>query len=411
MLSDASIEKIGWVKNMWQRWIKSKAETNDTILQCDIVSLFRNFRGAASDYLCDFFEKIRKEDGNPYSPRTLSHIMAVMCMLLKDEGINVNLFENREFLNVQKTLDRKMKTLAADGYQPPVRKAKVITNEMERELWENGVLGYSNPTQLLQTVYYINGTHFCLRARGEHRNLRVGAQSQLRILGMGNNERIEYKEDLSKNNTAGIKHKNVRQKTGVIYATQTEFCPVKIVKKYISLLPKNAPAFYCKPKTAYGNTGPWYTRSPVGVNVLCKIVQKIAEQANWDQTEIWSGHSLRASSINTLQEEGMPDAVVKMASGHRSDMALHEYVRSDTLKRKMSDIISGASTSAAGSGGHKRSSQIVTTVETGDDFDNDDTLEQGMLQLANEEDQNEQQSKIVNSIKFENSANVTITFK
>ena len=62
MLSDASIEKIGWVKNMWQRWIKSKAETNDTILQCDIVSLFRNFRGAASDYLCDFFEEIRKFD-------------------------------------------------------------------------------------------------------------------------------------------------------------------------------------------------------------------------------------------------------------------------------------------------------------------------------------------------------------
>ena len=107
----------------------------------------------------------------------------------------------------------------------------------------------------------------------------------------------------------------------------------------------------------------------------------------------------------------MPDAVVKMDSGHRSDMVLHEYVRSDTLKRKMSDIISGASTSAAGSGGHKRFSQIVTTVETGEDFDNDDTLEQGMLQLANEEDQNEQQSKIVNSFKFENCANVTITFK
>ena len=31
--------------------------------------------------------------------------------------------------------------------------------------------------------------------------------------------------------------------------------------------------------------------------------------------------------------------------------------------------------------------------------------------LANEEDQNEQQSKIVNSFKFENCANVTITFK
>ena len=89
MLSDARIEKIGWVKNMWQIWIKSKAETNDTILQYDIVSLFRNFRGAASDYLCDFFEEIRKEDGNPYPPRKLSHIMTVMCMLLKDEGINV----------------------------------------------------------------------------------------------------------------------------------------------------------------------------------------------------------------------------------------------------------------------------------------------------------------------------------
>ena len=73
MLSDASIEKIGWVKNMWQRWIKSKAETNDTILQCDIVSLFRNFRGAASDYLCDFFEEIRKEDGLRHLVFSLLH--------------------------------------------------------------------------------------------------------------------------------------------------------------------------------------------------------------------------------------------------------------------------------------------------------------------------------------------------
>lgn len=54
------------------------------------------------------------------------------------------------------------------SYNP--EKATVVTEDMEKDLWEKGVLGDSNPQKLLDTVIYTLGVQLALRA-SEHRSL------------------------------------------------------------------------------------------------------------------------------------------------------------------------------------------------------------------------------------------------
>ena len=81
-----------------------------------------------------------------------------------------------------------MKDLTAAGYNAPAREAKVITEEMEEEIWRQHILGDDNPTKLQMTVYFNLGEHFALRARQAHRQLRAGVTAQIQVLGMEKDE-------------------------------------------------------------------------------------------------------------------------------------------------------------------------------------------------------------------------------
>ena len=76
-------------------------------------------------------------------------------------------------------------------------------------IWEKHILGLSNPKQLVDTVLYLFGVHFALRATVEHRALCVGPKSQL-TLGLDRDKRfLEYSEDVSKTRQGGIDHRNI----------------------------------------------------------------------------------------------------------------------------------------------------------------------------------------------------------
>ena len=74
----------------------------------------------------------------------------------------------------------------------------MISPEDEEMLWSS-VLGTDTPQKLVDTVLYLFGLHFALRAGKEHRNLRVGPNSQIEVkhdhTGM---QFLRYTEDCSK---------------------------------------------------------------------------------------------------------------------------------------------------------------------------------------------------------------------
>ena len=53
----------------------------------------------------------------------------------------------------------------------------------ESNMTKKGILGDSNPSTLIHTVYFLLAKHFALRSRDEHRSLRWGAASQIQIRG------------------------------------------------------------------------------------------------------------------------------------------------------------------------------------------------------------------------------------
>ena len=139
------------------------------------------------------------QDGNEYQPDTLYDFATTIQMLLNHGNIPRNIFTDGDFHETRLALDKRMKILTKSGYCRPIRQAGIITDAMEQELWKDKILGCENPKKFQRTVYYILTKHFIMRGRGEHRDLRAGESSQIKILGMGPEKRVEYHGDFSKN--------------------------------------------------------------------------------------------------------------------------------------------------------------------------------------------------------------------
>ena len=320
-LSTNSKEKIKWLCTAWDRWIWSEKEGDPEFLGMTLDTIFKNFPGIAPQYLKAFITKIKKQTGEEYPPNTLFQMAQTIQILIKDQGLQINIFEDDEFKPFRLGLDSKMKELTRQGYRREKRQAEIIIAEMEIELWEKGILGINNALQLVQTVYFLVGKHFCLRGRSEHHNLLWGANSQIQLLGMGAQKRIKYVENISKTNGGGLKHAKKETKTGYIFPTGGDNCPVQIIEFYMSKIPPEATKFYNRVANK-DQEGKWYWNQPMGVHKLNTFMPVIAKKAGWDMTKLWSGHSLRASTVNTLLESGFSESDVRLVSGHATEQGL-----------------------------------------------------------------------------------------
>ena len=66
-----------------------------------------------------------------------------------------------------------MKERARQGIGVDVNQADLTTLEQEDYLWEHGFLGSENAELLRDTLVWVLGVQFALRAGQEHRNLRI----------------------------------------------------------------------------------------------------------------------------------------------------------------------------------------------------------------------------------------------
>ena len=91
-----------------------------------------------------------------------------------------------------------MKQRATAGVGADVKKAKVIFESDENYLWEHDSMGNDNLEVLRNTLVWVLGLNFVLRAGQERRNLRM-KNSQLSVaIDEDGKQYLEYKEDVSK---------------------------------------------------------------------------------------------------------------------------------------------------------------------------------------------------------------------
>lgn len=280
--------------------------------------------------LTRFILEVRKKNGNPYPSEMLYKLIMCLQMYCHMYGKNVKFLDDPAFVNVKNILNNEMKHLSSEGFNCPRQKADAIEIDDENSMWKKGILGDSTPKLLVDTLLYLLGVHFALRAGKEHKSLRVGERSQLKVkfdhkAGL---ECSEYTEDSSKNNQGGIKHRKITEKVSHAYENKEcpEHCVVCIYKKYMSLCPKSEKTsldFYLRP-LVQSKEDCWYTVQPMGIHKLSSIVSDLASKLGLQGK--FTNHSCCATCATCMYQNNCDEQLVQERTGHRSN-AVRSYKR------------------------------------------------------------------------------------
>lgn len=290
-----------------------------------------------SRFLCE----IKKQNGEDYPGETLYElIICIQLSLELDFGREYKFLNDQAFSQLKNTLDSVMKERAASGISVKRRQADVISQQEEEMLWDKGILGTSSPQQLLDTLIYMFGINFALRAAQEHKNLRWN-RSQIELLTDEDGRKfLRYTEDVSKANAGGLRHRRVKAKMVDAYENLEDpnRCIVEIYLKYIAHCPtEDRPdCLYLRPLPK-AQSGIWYARQPLGINKLSAVVKRICALAGLSGHR--TNHSLRATAASRLYESGVDEQLICETTGHRSN-SVRSYKRTTAdMKRHLSDII------------------------------------------------------------------------
>ena len=165
-----TLNKSKWAMNVFKSWLADWR----TRIDDDIPKVLKDLDEITIeelDYCLRYFWcDVRKESRQHYPPQTLKDLCTGIQYFFNNTlNKNISIFKDNEFRLSRKSLDSQMKVAASEGLVQPKKKAVVISNAKENELWENGTFGSAMPKQLLLTLVYYFGIHFSLRAAKEHR--------------------------------------------------------------------------------------------------------------------------------------------------------------------------------------------------------------------------------------------------
>ena len=117
-------------------------------------------------------------------------------------------------------------------------------------------------------------------------------------------------------------------------------CPVRIVEKYLKLLPTGGmkPNLYLhslkrpKPHT-------WYCETPLGINKVRSVVKEILHDAGLDG--FFTNHSLHRTAATCLFQAGQNVKLIKEVTGNISNAVEKYEITSDQQRMNISSIIQG----------------------------------------------------------------------
>ena len=216
------------------------------------------------------------------------------------------------------------------------------------------------------------GMHCALRGGVEQNNLRrPGCNSQLSV---EQDERgiecLVYREDpLQKTNQGGLLSKGSNKIVYVYAASNSARCPIRLFKKYTSLLPQSLKCkklyLRCRKKIS---PKVWYCDQPYGINSVKTTVKEVMKLAG--HVGKFTNHSLRATCASRMFANDVPEQIIKEVMGHKSDCVRNYKRTSDEMRQKASNTLS-----------KQHVSNEKVKIESDSEGENNDQSE-GMLSVA-----------------------------
>ena len=361
--------KVNWGVTAFNQWRKARIDNGN----CDSCSINTDLgdvnsltKGNLIGALCYFVPEVTKKSGEPYPGPTLYQLLIAIQKYLKLKKIDWNIVYGPEFNEVRTVLDNVMQERTAENVGVGDKKqAKIITYEIEEDLWERGFLGTYTPEKLRTTTYYIIGINLYLRAVGEHYALRRWMPNQESQITFHTDKTsglryFYYQEDaVTKTHDGGLADMRNERKKVKVYQnlSNPDRDPVAILDKYLGL----CPAYYKKPNLYLQvlnkpNPACWYAREVMGVGAIGKIIGKMMEAAGYEG--FYSGHSLRRSGGSRLFQAGVQRKLVKECTSHCWDAVDKYQITSDKQKQVLCDIIAGNANVP-----HTQSENSIKTVQ------------------------------------------------
>ena len=152
-----------------------------------------------------------------------------------------------------------------------------------------------------------------------------------------------YTEDTTtKTNDGGLNSMQKERKAVWVYPSSNPVrCPVRIIDKYISLLPpvkatSKKGNFYLRSLEKY-NQAQWYGEQVVGLNSIRRVMSDVCEKAKIKG--FITNHSLRRTGTTRLFTKGVERTLIKEFTEHRSDAVDAYAVTSHEQREKLSNIL------------------------------------------------------------------------
>ena len=243
-----------------------------------------------SPLLAKFIVSVKQKNGQEFQPSYMRGIIGSVERHLRRHNYGYSVLHDLQFSKMQDTLKSKQKELKKRGLgNKPLAADAISENEIDK-LYDNGQLGVSTPTSMINTLWLNNTVHFGMRGGGEeHRALCLGDlvlqyDDDLKL------EYVQYNERQTKTRT-GIDINNIRDKPPRMYATGEDRCPVKCFRKYMEKRPPgmmdpSAP-FYLSVVTNTKNpteSQQWFLSQPMGKHKLYNIMKEMVKSSELSES-------------------------------------------------------------------------------------------------------------------------------
>ena len=291
------------------------------------------------DLLCSFYAEIRTKEGKWYGKSSYCSIRAAIQRHLVGAPWNVDYFltQDSAFNNSNQVLKGIFKKLSRDG-MVYVKHHNAIEKGDFQKLKDSGTIGTNDPKALQRLVWLNIAMHFARRGREGYRTMSKD-MFHVAVDGEGHSYIAQSFFEKTKNHQgASITDDHMPQ--GRIYAIEgDEYCPVRAYERYISLLNPDVAYLWQKPNPNYLKTGNWYTKNPLGHNILGSMLKNMCIDANLSNK--YTNHCTRVTASVMLNEGGFNETDIIKVTGHKSTTSLKHYNHRATTskKREMSDSI------------------------------------------------------------------------